>query len=300
MNPDLKGILLRIGATFFFSLMVLFIKLLAGEISTGQIVFYRSAFALIPLVLFLFITNEFPRGLYTKRPMGHVFRCILGCCAMFTSFASLRYLPIAHSTVIGYLAPILAVLLARIVLKEHVTKARMIGIAGGFSGMLVLVLPDMTTSDPDLGYLLGVGLGFATAILTAGAVTQIRSLTKTENAGAIAFYFALTCALVGLATCVFGWKSPGNEQLGLLIGSGIAGGIAHIMMTLSYKLAPVSKLATFEYLSIAFAVTWDLVFFAILPNPNFYVSVVLIVGSALVVAFGDRVIVKEKRSIKRC
>ena len=50
---DLKGIGLRIGATAFFTLMVLFIKWLSDSIPVGQVVFFRSAFALIPLVLFL-------------------------------------------------------------------------------------------------------------------------------------------------------------------------------------------------------------------------------------------------------
>ena len=298
MNQDLKGILLRIGATLSFTVMVLFIKLLAGDIPTGQIVFYRSAFALIPLVLFLYFTGDFPSGLRTKRPMGHVLRCLLGCCAMFTSFASLKYLPIAHSTVIGYIAPILAVLLARIILKEQVTRARLVGIAGGFSGMLVLVLPDLTAAEPDRDYLLGVFLGLATAIITAAAVTQIRNLTKTENAGAIAFYFAMTCAIAGLATLAFGWASPTENQLLLLIGSGIAGGVAHIMMTLSYKLSPISKLATFEYLSLAFAVMSDLIFFAIIPSSNFYVSTTLIIGAALVVVFGDRSASKINRGMR--
>ena len=35
----------------------------------------------------------------------------------------------------------------------------------------------------------------------------------------------------------FGWEGPAREQLGLLIGSGIAGGVAHIMMTLSHSIS---------------------------------------------------------------
>ena len=109
MSIDFKGISLRVGATFFFTLMVLFIKWLSDEIPVGQVVFFRSAFALIPLVLFLMWTRDFPSGLSTKRPGGHVARCSLGCLAMFASFASLKYLPLSHASIIGYMAPILAV-----------------------------------------------------------------------------------------------------------------------------------------------------------------------------------------------
>lgn len=280
--------MLRIGATFSFSVMVVFIKLLSDAIPTGQIVFFRSAFALIPLVLFLFMTHEFPSGLATKKPMGHILRCLLGCVAMFTSFTTIKYLPIADATIIGYLSPILGVILARFVLKEQVTAIRLIGVALGFSGMAVLILPDLTALNPDRTYLIGVGFGLITALVTACAVAQVRHLTKTESAGAIAFYFAMTCALAGLATWPLGWAQPSMEQLMFLIGSGIAGGFAHIMMTLGYKYSEISKLATFEYLSLAFAVIADLVIFSVVPSYNFYLSATLIIGATLLVAFKDR------------
>ena len=288
MSSDFKGISLRIGATLFFTIMMLLIKFVAGDLPTGQIVFFRSAFALIPLVLFLYLTGEFPAGLITARPLGHIARCLLGCLAMFASFASLQYLPIAHATIIGYIAPILAVLLARLLLKEEVTGARWLGIIFGFSGMLILILPDLTAIEPDMDYLFGVALGFTMAIFTSGAKIQIRSLAKTENAGAIAFYFALTCAIAGLATAPLGWSAPNNTQLLLLIGSGLAGGVAHIMMTLSYQYSEVSKLASFEYLSLAFATLSDFTFFGIVPETNFYLSGACIVAATLVVTLRDR------------
>ncbi|HAT87671.1 MAG TPA: EamA/RhaT family transporter [Rhizobiales bacterium] len=288
MSSDFTGIALRIGATLFFTIMVLFIKFVTDDIPTGQIVFYRSAFALIPLVLFLYWTKDFPSGLKTKRPLGHVARCLMGCMAMFASFASLKYLPIAHATVIGYIAPILAVILARLILKEEVTGARWLGIFFGFAGMLVLILPKISGVAADRDYFIGASLGVLMAVLTSGAKIQIRSLAKTENAGAIAFYFALTCAVAGLATLPFGWVTPNAEQLFWLIGCGFAGGFAHIMMTLSYQYSEVSKLATFEYLSLVFAVLSDLIFFAIIPDVNFYLSSVLIIMATLIVAFSDR------------
>lgn len=288
MSIDFKGISLRVGATFFFTLMVLFIKWLSDEIPVGQVVFFRSAFALIPLVLFLMWTREFPSGLRTRRPGSHVARCILGCLAMFASFASLKYLPLSHASIIGYMAPVLAVVFAAILLKETISGARWFGVLFGFLGMLILILPTATGTHVDMTYMTGVALAVAMAILTAGAKIQIRSLALTENAGAIAFYFALTCTLAGLATLPFDWATPSGQQLGLLICTGFAGGIAHILMTLSYKYSEISKLAAFEYLSLVFAVIADALFFDILPEPAFYAAAACIVFATLVVALKDR------------
>ena len=232
---ELNGILLRIGATFFFTVMVVFVNLLSDTIPLGQVVFFRSAVALIPLVLYLMWTRDFPNGLRTQRPFGHVFRCTLGCIALFASFDSLKYLPLAHASIIGYLAPVMAVVLARFVLGETVTGLRWFAVVLGFVGMLVLVLPEITATTLDGSYLIGVSLALIMAVFTAGAKIQIRSLAMTENAGAIAFYFALTCSLAGLATMFWGWVRPDSMQLAFLCGAGIAGGVAHIMMTLALQ-----------------------------------------------------------------
>lgn len=285
---DTSGIFLRVGATFFFTLMVILIKLLSESVPVGQVVFFRSAVALLPLVLFLMWTKEFPAGLYSKRPMGHVVRCLMGCAAMFASFASLKYLPLAHASILGYLAPMLAVVMARFILSEEVSPTRWFAVVLSFLGMLVLVLPKATGTTLDQSYMIGLGLALIMAVFTAGAKIQIRSLALTENAGAIAFYFALTCALAGLATAGLGWVQPTAEQWLLLIGSGVAGGIAHIMMTLALQKSEVSKLAPFEYLSLIFAVIADYSLFNVVPGVAFIGATVLILAAMWLVTFKDK------------
>lgn len=285
---DTSGIFLRVGATFFFTLMVILIKLLSEAVPVGQVVFFRSAVALVPLVLFLMWTKEFPAGLYSKRPVGHVVRCLMGCAAMFASFASLKYLPLAHASILGYLAPMLAVVLARFILGEEVSPIRWFAVVLSFLGMLVLVLPKATGTTLDQSYMIGLGLALIMAVFTAGAKIQIRSLALTENAGAIAFYFALTCALAGLATAGLGWVQPTAEQCLLLIGSGVAGGIAHIMMTLALQKSEVSKLAPFEYLSLIFAVIADYSLFNVVPGVAFIGATALILAAMWLVTFKDK------------
>lgn len=288
LTLDTTGIFLRIGATFFFTLMVILIKFLAEAVPVGQVVFFRSAVALVPLVLFLMWTKDFPSGLRSKRPMGHVMRCLMGCAAMFASFASLKYLPLAHASILGYLAPMLAVVLARFILGENVSPIRWFAVVLSFLGMLVLVLPKATGAALDQSYMIGLALALVMAIFTAGAKIQIRSLALTENAGAIAFYFALTCALAGLLTAGLGWVQPNPMQWLLLIGSGLTGGIAHIMMTLALQKSEVSKLAPFEYLSLIFAVIADYTLFNVVPGLAFVGATALILAAMWLVTFKDQ------------
>ena len=86
------GIYLRILSGILGAGMFVSVKAVSDDVPLGEIVFFRSFFALIPLVLFLWIRAEFPSGLATKRPWGHLMRAGFGAISMFTSFAALARL----------------------------------------------------------------------------------------------------------------------------------------------------------------------------------------------------------------
>ena len=266
MSQDSLAIILRVGSGILFALMVACVKAMSDAAPTGQIVFYRSAYALIPLVGYLWIRGEFPKGLKTKYPIKHVFRCLTGCCAMFASFATLAYLTIAESTMLTYLSPIFVVIFAQIFLKEVVPAVRWVAVILGVFGTGVLVVPELMNSRTD---------------------NESYLIAKTEHPAAIAFYFALTCAIFGLCTLPFGWAETDFKQEILLLGAGLFGGFAHILVTTSFQLGEASKLAPYEYLSLIWAVIIGVTIFGNIPSLSFYAALPFIVGSAAIVAFKE-------------
>ena len=276
------GIGLRIGSTLAFAAMVGCIKATGPDVPIGQVVFFRSAIALVPLVLFLWWFGDFPQGLRTARPFGHIARCLMGASAMFTSFATIRLLPLAEATMLSYLAPVILAVLGWVLLGERLTLRRTGGVTLGFAGVGAFSLPAFSGALPGSA-LTGLLLGLVTAFLTAGALIQVRRLTVAgEKAGAIAFWFAVVSALGGLATLPFGWVWPNSLQLTLLIGAGLAGGIAHILMTLSFRHAEAAALAPFEYLSVLWAVMLGMTLFAEMPGLSFLLAGPLILAGAII------------------
>jgi drug/metabolite transporter (DMT)-like permease len=259
-----------------------FVKALDDTVPLGQVVFFRSLFAMIPLVAFLRFSGDLPAGLATTRPWSHVVRCGLGISAMFTSFATIRLLPVAEATTLSFLAPGMVVVLAAWLLGERARPRRWAGVGLGMAGVLALTGPHVA-AGAEWRTLIGIALGLLTAVLTAGALVQIRNLTNLgESAGAIAFYFALTGVVAGLFTASAGWVRPDPAQFAMLIGAGVAGGLAHILMTVSYRHAEAGALAPFEYLSVLWAVLMGLVFFAEPPGAGFLVAAPLIITGAIV------------------
>lgn len=289
-SPVMQGILLRILSGVLFTGMMVCIKAVSDGVPLGQIVFFRSFVALGPLVAFLWLTGAFPSGLRTRRPWGHAVRACVGAGAMITSFAALARLSVAEATLLGYLAPLFLTVLAVLLLGEYLTRARIWGLVFGFTGVLVLTAPDIMTlgAGMDARRATGFGLALLSAVLTAGALFQIRRLTRTENPGAIAFYFALVAALCGLATLPFGWVLPDGPTLAFLITAGVFGGLAHIAMTVSFKLAEASALAPFEYLTLIWAVLTDLFLFHSPIGPAFLMALPLLLAGATITGRGER------------
>ena len=283
------GIALRLLATLFFALMSLSVRVASVEAPVGQIVFWRSAVAIVPIVAYLAWRGQLRHGLRTRRPLGHVRRSLYGCAAMFFSFLSIAHLPLALATALSFLAPLIVVPVAVAMLGER--PGWLVGGATllGFLGVGLMLWPAMTGPDLAIGTLIGTGAGLACAATTALAKTEIKRLTQSEAPATIALYFAIVCAACGLATLPLGWADVGRTALLALVASGLLGGLAHIAMTEAVARAPVSTLAPFEYTAMIWALLFDLAFFALWPEPISLLGALLIVIAAAGVAFKDRI-----------
>jgi len=268
--------------------MALCVRLAAVEAPVGQIVFWRSAVALVPICIYLAFAGQFPRALRTANLAGHAVRGAYGCAAMFFSFLSLALLPLSLATALSFVAPLITIPLAVVALKERPGTLPIFGAGLGFAGVGLMLAPAFQGTETDLATLLGVGAGLACAATTASAKVAIKRLTETEAPGAIAFYFAALCALAGLATLPLGWVEARGETLLWLSGAGLFGGFAHIAMTEAVARAPISTLAPFEYTAMLWAAGFDAAVFAQFPSSAGLAGAVLVVSASALVVWGER------------
>jgi drug/metabolite transporter (DMT)-like permease len=117
----------------------------------------------------------------------------------------------------------------------------------------------------------------------------VRTLIRTERSATIVLYFLLSSAVISLVTVPFGWVMPSPLVTIYLIGAGIAGGVAQIMLTESYRHADLSVVAPFEYSSLIFSIIIGFFFFGDVP------TIFMLVGSVVVVASGLFIIYREQQ-----
>ena len=171
----LLGISLKLVSTVAFTVMATLIKLAGSGYPTGQIVFFRSFFALMPLLVWLASRSELIDAVRTKRPLGHLRRSIAGSMAMFCGFSALALLPLPDATAIGYATPLITTALAAIVLKETVRVYRWSALGVGFLGMIVMMLPYFKLGGVDVtgGKAAGANLGLLGACCSAVASIEL-------------------------------------------------------------------------------------------------------------------------------
>ncbi|MDN3522670.1 DMT family transporter [Halomonas ramblicola] len=286
-DRPLAGITLRLLSGILFTAMLVCVKAVSTAVPLGQTVFFRSAFALLPIVAFMAWRREFPRALATRRPAGHLLRSGLGAAAMFASFAAVARLPVAEATLLAQLAPVAMAVGGVLLLGERFTLHRVAALALVLGGVAALVVPDLGAGQQE-GHASGYALGILAAVLTAGALVTVRRISRTETPASIAFYFVLVTTLAGLATLPLGWAAVSGPTLALLILAGLFGGAAHICMTLALRYAEVSRLAPFEYVALIWPVLADLAIFGLAPSAGFLLALPLVLGGAGLAALEGR------------
>jgi drug/metabolite transporter (DMT)-like permease len=288
-----KAILLKLIASLLFTVMSALVRFVSETVPLGQVVFFRSAFAIVPVVLVYAWRHELAAAVRTKRPLGHVGRGLISVFGMFLNFAALARLPLVDATAISFAAPLITVAFAALFIGERVRIYRWSAVGIGFIGVLVMLWPHFdlrhwTTAGSTVAAI-GAVCALAAAFTNAGSVIQTRRLTDTETTSSIVFYFSLICALAGLATWPFGWHAPNWWEFGALCTLGLLGGIAHILLTESYRFAPASLVAPFDYSTMLWAAILGYAIWGELPTIYVYV------GGAIVAAAGMFVIWRERQ-----
>ena len=287
MQP-LRGIALKIGAVLVFTIMSALIKATADTVPAGQQVFFRSFFAMPIIVGWLAWRGDLRTGFRVRRPLGHLWRGLIGVTAMGSGFAALGLLPLPEVTALGYAAPLFTVILAALLLGERVRLFRLSAVFLGLVGVAIVLWPRLSL-DLESAALLGVALVLVNAFLRALAQIHLRRLVATEETSAIVFYFSLTATGFSLLTLPFGWVVPDASAALMLIVSGLIGGVGQILLTSAYRHAETVVLAPFDYASLLFAILIGWLFFAEWP------TAMVLAGSAIIMAAGIIIVWRERQ-----
>ncbi|MGB8818552.1 MAG: DMT family transporter [Rhizobiaceae bacterium] len=300
-HRPLYGIALKVGAVCCFMTMFTMVKL-AGQVPAGEIVFFRSFFALIPVLVWVFWQGEGLKDFRTDDLTGHIWRGLIGVTSMALGFYGLTILPLPEAVVIGYAMPLITVVMGAVLLKEQVRAYRWGAVIVGLVGVLIVSWPRLTlfgngdaaSSRMAIGALAVIG----SAAFAAGAMIQIRRLIGKEPAITIVIYFTVISALMSFVSLPFGWVIPDGKQAAALVVAGLVGGIGQIFLTSCYRYADVSTIAPFEYVSLAISLAIGWLVFSDVPTVQMLAGAAIVVGAGLFIIWREHRLGLERKRAK--
>ncbi|MBZ9795799.1 DMT family transporter [Mesorhizobium sp. ES1-4] len=301
-HDTLRGIVLKIVSVAVFVGMQTCIKS-AGDVPAGQIVFFRSFFAIFPIIAFLALKGHLATAFVTQRPFNHVARGVVGVGAMGLGFFALTRLPLPEAITLNYAQPLLVVVFSSVFLGETIRVYRWSAVAVGLIGVLIISWPELTLLNSDEGLddqeVLGVMAALVAAAISAVAMLLVRNLVQTEKTATIVLWFSSTASVLSLLTLPFGWQSLTQMQAALLILAGFCGGLGQILMTAAYRHAEASVVAPFEYTSMVLGVVVGYLVFGDVTSSSTLVGGVIVVAAGIFIIWRERQLGLERTRTRK-
>jgi S-adenosylmethionine uptake transporter len=265
-----------------FSLQDAIVKWLVAGYPVYEILFVRSL-VIVGVALVAGGGSRVLRGIAASRNKGPLLlRGGLILLAWLLFYSAAARMGLAEITTLYFAAPIIAVSLSALVLKERVNGARWGAVAAGFAGVAVAAGPlGAVQSGPALAAL-------AAAACWGTSTVLVRWIGRTDST-LVQMLSSNGIFVVGSLLPLFWlWRSPDPASLALMLGLGLAGGLGQYLLFEGFRHAPASALAPVEYTGLVWAGVYGYAIWADIPGPHTVAGAVLIVAGSLGLVWSER------------
>jgi len=206
----------------------------------------------------------------------HLVRGVVSAAMAFLFFWGLGRVPMAQAIALSFIAPIIALFLAALILKERITRATIIATAMAFGGVLV-ILWGQTRAELGPEAFWGAIAILASAVCYAWNIILMRQQSLVAGAGEVAFFQTIIVTAVFMVAAPWLLVVPPLGQAPALIFAALLATASLFLLSWAYRHAEASYLAPSEYTGFLWATLWGWVVF------GEHVSLFTVAGAALIV-----------------
>jgi len=258
-------------ATFFFSLMNVFIKA-AGHLPIWELVFFRCGIS--ALLCFVEIYRKKINWKGSNRRLL-LLRGLFGTTALYMYFTTLANMSLGTAVTIQYISSIFTTIIAIFILKENIRPIEWIFFLVSFLGVYLIKGFD---ENIELKYLL---IGITSAFFSGLAYNMVRSLRGKENPTVVVLHFQLVGTIAGLSFSVPSWVTPVGWEWFFLLMTGICTQLGQVNMTKALQKEPMAKVTILNYLGVIYAIALGFIFFDESYSIITLVGILLVIGGVI-------------------
>jgi drug/metabolite transporter (DMT)-like permease len=192
-------------------------------------------------------------GLYVYRGAIH------GVAVMLWFFAMAR-IPLAEVTAIGFSTPVFTALGAILIFREQVRARRVIAIAAGFIGTLIILRPGFHSIEA------GSLAQLIAAFFFAGSFLLAKRMTQSESPGDILVMLSIFCTLALMPGAIYYWREPTLSEIGWLALVAVFATAGHYAITRAIAAAPLTVTQPLSFLQLIWAIAFGYWLFDEVPD----------------------------------
>ncbi|MEM7254119.1 MAG: DMT family transporter [Pseudomonadota bacterium] len=237
-----------------------------------QLAFGRYLFGtamLLPILLW-----RGPQALRSKVPAVYLIRCSCSIGALVCIFTAVAALPLADVTALNYASPFFTLVLARLVLGEHVGHRRWIAVAIGFTGVLFIANPSGGALQP-----MAV-VALLSAVFMAGELISLRFIVLRDSTSTTVLLTNCIAGLICACLAPFVWQSASAAQWGLMALIAVVTVTGQIFFIRAIGMVEASFIAPMFYSTLVYAALFGFIAFGEIP------TFATIIGTVLIAACG--------------
>lgn len=279
---QIKAVLMALLAFAIFSTHDVIVKYLGVTFSPFQIVFFSGLFS-FPLITLMLVRDPTQGNLRPVHPWWVALRSVCVVTSPAAAFYAFTVLPLAQVYALLFAAPLLITLLAIPILGEKVGAMRLVAVALGLCGVIVVVRPGATELQP----------GHFAALLAASAVALqsviLRKIGREERRAVLMLYPALINVSVMGVAMIFVYEPVALPDLGGMAMVALFSFSASLMLVFAYTNAEAALVAPMQYSQIIWAAFFGILLFDEVPDA------MTLLGASIIVASGLFIIAREAR-----
>ncbi|MFN4194030.1 MAG: DMT family transporter [Tabrizicola sp.] len=269
LGRPVEGVLWMLATTLAFVGVNGIVRYLGTDLPAAQSAFIRFAFGLLFLAPALWSMRgmRLPQGIW---PL-FLWRGALHVAAVILWFWAMARVPVAEMAAIGFLNPVIVLVIAGLLLGEGLGRGRVVSVLVALAGALIVLRPGLR--EVTVGHLsqLAATVFFAVSYILA------KRLSGMAPASVVVAVLSVTVA-AGLAPiAAWVWQPVSLEQLAWLAAVAALATVGHYTMTRAFRAAPLTVTQPVTFLQILWATLLGMLVFAE-PVDGF-----VILGGALIV-----------------
>jgi drug/metabolite transporter (DMT)-like permease len=238
-SSTLRGVLWMSGAVLSFCGMAIAARELLRTMGTFEILFFRTVVAFV--IVLALAARYGTAGLRTRRIGVHLWRNLFHFGGQAAWVFSIGVLPLATVFAIEFTMPIWVAVLAALILGERITRSKVVMLALGIVGVLVILRPGLGFFEPAALVMLFGSMCFAMNMIGT------KRLSGTDSPLSVLFWMSVIQTPISLAAALPAWVGPGARDIPWIVAMGIGSFAAHYCLTRAMHLADATVVVPVDF-----------------------------------------------------